>query len=84
MLAQGAVGTQPEHRQCHQDQTCGELAGFLSAVAALPAPGVLERDFSSSSTCFPEISMKTPAFVRAPANNLLLSAPHVAKPAAPR
>uniref|UniRef100_A0A8D2QPP6 Centromere protein T n=1 Tax=Zosterops lateralis melanops TaxID=1220523 RepID=A0A8D2QPP6_ZOSLA len=31
-----------------------------------------------------EISMKTPAFVRAPANNLLLSAPHVAKPAAPR
>lgn len=31
----------------------GELAGFLSAVAALPAPGVLERDFSSSSTFFP-------------------------------
>ncbi|KAM4767141.1 centromere protein T isoform 2-T2 [Cyanocitta cristata] len=31
-----------------------------------------------------EVSMKTPAFVRAPAYNLLLSTPHVAKPAAPR
>ncbi|XP_041256523.1 centromere protein T isoform X3 [Onychostruthus taczanowskii] len=50
---------------------------------ALPAPGVLERDFSSSSTFFPEVSMKTPAFVHAPAKNLL-STPRVAKPAAPR
>ncbi|XP_056356538.1 centromere protein T isoform X1 [Oenanthe melanoleuca] len=31
-----------------------------------------------------EVSMKTPAFVRAPASNLLLSTPRVAKPAAPR
>ncbi|XP_068059124.1 centromere protein T isoform X2 [Anomalospiza imberbis] len=31
-----------------------------------------------------EVSMKTPAFVRAPAHNLLLSTPHVAEPAAPR
>lgn len=31
-----------------------------------------------------EVSMKTPAFVRAPAHNPLLSPPHVEKPAAPR
>lgn len=53
------------------------------ASQALPAPGVVERHFSSSSTFFPEVSMKTPAFVRAPAHNLLLSA-KPAKPAAPR
>lgn len=84
VLAQGAVGTQPEHRQCDQDQACGELAGCLSAVAALPAPGILERDFSSSSTFFPEVSMKTSEFVRAQSSNPLLTTPHVEKSAAPR
>lgn len=53
VLAQGAVGTQPEHRKGDPDQACGEVAGFLSAAAALLSPGALERDFSSSSTFFP-------------------------------
>ncbi|XP_066050662.1 centromere protein T isoform X2 [Chamaea fasciata] len=57
-----------------------DQAIVLDLDSSVEEPAEDEAEHSASQ----EVSMKTPTFVRAPANNLLLSMPHVAKPAAPR
>ncbi|RMC09211.1 hypothetical protein DUI87_14219 [Hirundo rustica rustica] len=63
-----------------QDDELQDQAIMLELDSSVEEPAEDEAEHPTSQ----EVSMKTPAFVRAPANNLLLSTPHVAKPAAPR
>uniref|UniRef100_A0A803VTH1 Centromere protein T n=2 Tax=Ficedula albicollis TaxID=59894 RepID=A0A803VTH1_FICAL len=65
------------------DEQGGELqdqAVMLELNSSVEEPAEDEAEYPASQ----EVSMKTPAFVRAPASNLLLSKPRVAKPASPR
>ncbi|XP_014111020.1 PREDICTED: centromere protein T isoform X2 [Pseudopodoces humilis] len=82
-LAEGSVGAHGSPGADETDEQGDELqdqAIMLDLNSSVEEPSEDEAEQPASR----EASMKTPVFVRAPAKNLLLSAPHVEKVAAPR
>ncbi|KAM7040197.1 centromere protein T isoform 1-T1 [Acridotheres tristis] len=69
----------PLNEADEQEDELQNQAAMLELDSSLEEPAEDEAEPPAS----PEVSMKTPAFVRAPASNLLLST-HVTKSAAPR
>ncbi|KAI1235524.1 hypothetical protein IHE44_0002401 [Lamprotornis superbus] len=69
----------PLNETDEQEDELQDQAAMLELDSSLEEPAEDEAEPPAS----PEVSMKTPAFVRAPASNLLLST-HVTKSAAPR
>ncbi|XP_053808587.1 centromere protein T isoform X1 [Vidua chalybeata] len=70
----------PLNETDEQGDELQDQAMVLNLDSSVEEPAEDEVEHPASE----EVSMKTPAFVRAPAHNPLLSTPHVAKPAAPR
>lgn len=85
MLVQGVTEPQPKHKQCSSGpdvQTADQASVCCSSTAGCRNS---ENRVLFLRHCFPpDVSMKTPAFVRAAADKPVLSTPHSAKPAAPK